>query len=202
MISAVSWVYKMDRISLKQDDRSLNFRPPPLLRAFRSLMSFLSIGLAMTISPLGNEHQTPLKRFEFTEPIMGTTARIVLYAPDEQLALEASRTAFERMTALENMLSDYRPESELNQLCRDALGSPKPVSPDLFEVLWESQTLAEKTGGAFDVTVGPVVQLWRRARRQKELPTPDRLAEARNLWGTRNYNSTHGLKQPIFQFLE
>ncbi len=132
---------------------------------------------------LGSERQTPLRRFEFTEPIMGTTARIVLYAPDAQLALEASRTAFERMAALENRLSDYRPESELNQLCHHALESPKPVSPDLFEVLWESQTLAEKTGGAFDVTVGPVVQLWRRARRQKELPTPDRLAEARKLVG-------------------
>ena len=173
----------MNRISWKQTDRSLNFRLITLLQVFRSLLAFLFIGLAMTISPLGNEHQTPLKRFEFTEPIMGTIARIVLYAPDEQLALEASRTAFERMTALENMLSDYRPESELNQLCRDALGSPKPVSPDLFEVLSESQALAGKTGGAFDVTVGPVVQLWRRARRQKELPPSDRLAEARKLVG-------------------
>ena len=134
-------------------------------------------------SALDSGRQTSLKRFEFTEPIMGTTARIVLYAPDEQLALEASRSAFERMTALENMLSDYRPESELNQLGRNAVASPKPVSPDLFEILSESQDLAENTRGAFDVTVGPVVQLWRRARRQKELPTPDRLAEARKLVG-------------------
>jgi thiamine biosynthesis lipoprotein len=114
---------------------------------------------------------------------MGTTARIVLYAPGEQQASEASKAAFERMAALENRLSDYRPESELNQLCHDALGSPKPVSLDLFEVLLQGQVLAEKTGGAFDVTVGPVVQLWRRAKRQKELPSTDRLTETRKFVG-------------------
>ena len=54
-----------------------------------------------------------------------------------------------------------------------------PVSDPLWAVLERSQAMAESSGGAFDVTVGPYVRLWRRARREKELPTPQRLAEAR-----------------------
>jgi thiamine biosynthesis lipoprotein len=57
------------------------------------------------------------------------------------------------------------------------------VSADLFRVLLCSQELAAKTGGAFDVTCGPVVRLWRRARRTGEAPDQTRLAEALELVG-------------------
>ena len=144
---------------------------------------FLCTGLTITFFPLLSESQGELRRFEFTEPVMGTTARIVLFAPDEQHALEASKAAFERIAALDGMLSDYRPESELSLLCRSAGKPPTAVSSDMFEVLLESQALAKASDGAFDITVGPIVQLWRRARRQEVLPTPDRLAEARKLVG-------------------
>ena len=52
------------------------------------------------------------------------------------------------------------------------------MSKGLFDVLCRSQRLAKQTDGAFDVTVGPIVRLWRRARRRKQLPSPERLAEA------------------------
>src|SRR5262249_14682100 len=57
---------------------------------------------------------------------------------------------------------------------------------DLWTVLERSQALAKRTDGAFDVTVGPVVNLWRKARREKKLPPADRLAEARAAVGWRN----------------
>jgi thiamine biosynthesis lipoprotein len=59
------------------------------------------------------------------------------------------------------------------------------VSDDLWRVLRRARRVAELSDGAFDVTVGPVVRLWRRARRQHELPSPERLAEARKLVGYR-----------------
>jgi thiamine biosynthesis lipoprotein len=173
----------MCRIFWKQIIRYLSLISHHKLLSISSVLLVFCNGLTLTLFTSSSENPVSLRRFEFAEHVMGTTARIVLYAPDEQHALEASKAAFEKMAMLEGIMSDYRPESELNQLCRNALGSPKPVSPDLFEVLSESQGLAENTGGAFDVTVGPVVQLWRRARRQKELLTPDRLAEARKLVG-------------------
>jgi thiamine biosynthesis lipoprotein len=80
-------------------------------------------------------------------------------------------------------MSDYKPTSELMQLCARAGGPPVAVSEDLFRVLAAAQDLAERSDGAFDVTVGPVVRLWRRARRRHELPDPDRLAKALELVG-------------------
>jgi thiamine biosynthesis lipoprotein len=120
-------------------------------------------------------------RFESTQPHMGTTVRVVLYASTEPEAERAAAAAFARVAALDATLSDYKPDSELSRLTRDAIGRPVKVSRDLFRVLDAAQGLAARTGGAFDITVGPLSQLWRRARRQVELPPPGDLAAARAL---------------------
>jgi thiamine biosynthesis lipoprotein len=114
---------------------------------------------------------------------MGTLFRIVLYAPDEAAAKKAADAGFERIAQLDNIMSDYKETSELMQLCQKAGGEPVKISEDLFFILSKSQDVAKQSEGAFDVTVGPVVRLWRRARRQKELPDKDRLAAALELVG-------------------
>ncbi|GEO06976.1 thiamine biosynthesis lipoprotein ApbE [Adhaeribacter aerolatus] len=115
---------------------------------------------------------------------MGTLFRIVLYAPDSTKAGQAARDAFNRVAQLNQILSDYEQNSELNQLCRTAgTGQWVPVSKDLWFVLKKSVEVSERTKGAFDVTVGPYVQLWRRARRQGQLPTSEVLAQARKTVG-------------------
>jgi thiamine biosynthesis lipoprotein len=53
-------------------------------------------------------------------------------------------------------------------------------------VLCKSVEVSERSDGAFDISVGPLVKLWRRARRQKEFPDPLLLQEARALVGWRN----------------
>jgi len=119
-----------------------------------------------------------LARFEFGEAHMGTTFRIVLYAPTGEDAAKAARTAFARIAALDAALSDYRDTSELMELCRKAGGPAIGVSKDLFRVLKAAQEVRRRSDGAFDVTVGPIVRLWRRARRTGELPEPWRIADA------------------------
>src|SRR5947209_4644082 len=125
----------------------------------------------------------PLTRYEFTEPHMGTRVRIVLYAPEGATADRAAKAAFARVAELNGIMSDYLPSSELMRLCAKAGGPPVPVGPDLFAVLQRAQEVARKSHGAFDVTVGPVVRLWRRSRRTERLPEPDQLAAARALVG-------------------
>lgn len=128
-----------------------------------------------------------LRRFEFTQPQMGMPFRIVLYAPDVMTASNAVQAAFARVAALNQVLSDYEDDSELTLLSRTAgSGRAVHVSDDLWRVLARGQRLAKRTNGAFDLTIGPVVQLWRRARRQHELPDPGRLAEALKATGYRN----------------
>jgi len=116
--------------------------------------------------------------FEAAEPHMGTLVGIKLYARNELQAKTAFRAAFDRIAQLDEMLSDYKPASELNRISRTALRRPVKVSDDLFRVLAAAQQLAEDTGGAFDVTVGPVVSLWREARKERHLPDPDLLDAA------------------------
>jgi thiamine biosynthesis lipoprotein len=122
-----------------------------------------------------------LTRFESIEPHMGTQVRIVLYAPDEVAAKQASRAAFQRIADLNRIMSDYLADSELMRLCKQAGGPPVPVSPDLFAVLARAAETSRITDGNFDVTVGPVVRLWRRSRRSQLLPDEKELTAAKAL---------------------
>jgi len=117
---------------------------------------------------------------------MGTRFKIIIYARDESAAKAAAKAAFQRIADLDGIMSDYRSTSELMRLCQKAGGEPVQVSDDLFRVLERSQEVAQLSDGAFDMTVGPVVRLWRQARRTHELPDPKELAQARELVGYRN----------------
>jgi thiamine biosynthesis lipoprotein len=127
-----------------------------------------------------------LERHAATERHMGTQFHVVLYSDDQVAANRAIGQAFARIAALDRALSNYQPDSELNQLCRH---SPQqgaiPVSLDLWHVLRTADALSRRTDGAFDVTIGPLTKLWRRARRRHELPAPERIAEARERVGYR-----------------
>lgn len=122
------------------------------------------------------------QRFEFESPSMGTTFRLVFYAPDEPSARRAAEAAFERIRGLDAALSDYDPSSELSLLSASSAeagtGGRVPASEDLLRVLCAAAEVSQATQGAFDVTVGPLVRLWRRAGRQAQLPSADRLAQA------------------------
>ncbi|PYP49876.1 MAG: hypothetical protein DMD45_12985 [Gemmatimonadetes bacterium] len=108
-------------------------------------------------------------RRQYAELHMGVAARIVLYAPDDATARRAARAAYARMALLEDVMSDYRPESEVRRLAARA-GAAIPVSGDLFVVLARAVDLWRRSDGAFDATVGPFVELWRAARRTGRLP--------------------------------
>jgi FAD:protein FMN transferase len=116
---------------------------------------------------------------------MGVQVRIVLYARTEKQAENAARAAFRRFAELDSMMSDYKPDSELNRLSDRAGGSPVQVSGELFFVLWRAQQIAERSQGAFDVTVGNLVQLWRKARKTLVFPSQVELKEAFALTGWR-----------------
>jgi thiamine biosynthesis lipoprotein len=153
--------------------------PPNISSRILSLLLPLLMPVAGCVTPhRGNG--VSLARFEFTQPQMGLPFRIVLYAADQSSADTASRAAFARISQLNDILSDYDTDSELSRLSRTAgEGRTVSVSADLWFTLERSQAMAARTGGAFDATVGPLVSLWRKARREQKLPRTDSLAEAR-----------------------
>jgi thiamine biosynthesis lipoprotein len=124
-----------------------------------------------------------LTRYAFLEAHMGTRFKIVVYAPDEASAQRGAKAAFARVAELNGIMSDYLETSELMRLCRKAGGEPVTVSEDLFTVLSRAQEVSRRSEGAFDVTIGPVVRMWRRARFRRTLPTEEQRAEALALVG-------------------
>jgi FAD:protein FMN transferase len=144
---------------------------------------FAFVFLLAGLGSLRDLDPPPLERFEFTQVHMGTQFRIVLYAADEAIAKKAADAAFARIAELDDIMSDYKPASELMQLCKKAGGDPVPVSEDLFNAIARALEISRLTDGAFDITVGPVVRLWRRARRTLNMPDTDELAQALKLVG-------------------
>ena len=150
-------------------------------RFFLSISVFL-ISIYLPTSVLGQE-----KRYEFEKGLMGSPFRLVFYAGSDSLANEAARRAFARIEQLNEILSDYRDGSEINRLsARSGSGEWVVVSDDLFEVLFISKKISRRTKGTFDLTVGPVVQLWRRAVRRNGFPTEEELENARRAVGYRH----------------
>ncbi len=141
--------------------------------------------LAAGRTAAGASGQT-LQRFEYSLPRMGTLFRIVIFAQDSTRATSSAMAAFERVEQLEQIMSDYREDSELNFVCRNACLEPQRVSTELFYVLERAQHLSELSGGAFDITIGSVVWLWRAARRDKHLPSPEAIAAAEKAVGYRS----------------
>lgn len=151
------------------------------------MLSFLMLAVLGT-NPAFAESQAekPWRRLTYEEKHMGVLVKFTLYAQDRAIANKAAREAFDRIAEIDRKMSDYNPDSELRRLSDQTKpGEAVRVSRDLFFVLEHAQELSKQTDGAFDVTVGPVVRLWRRARRQKQLPDADRLKEALNAVGYR-----------------
>jgi thiamine biosynthesis lipoprotein len=128
-----------------------------------------------------------LGRFEFTRPEMGVPFRMVLYASSASVASNAAEAAFARVSQLNSILSDYDSDSELSRLSRSSGRNEEvKLSGDLWRVLSKADEISHKSDGAFDVTVGPLVNLWRKARRDQKLPRADWLEEAKARVGYTN----------------
>ena len=116
---------------------------------------------------------------------MSISVRIVVCAESESKAQLAAESAFRRVHELDAIMTDYDSDSELMQLCRQGGKTSEPVvvSNDLYRVLQKSKQFSTDSQGAFDITVGPIVRLWRRARRLHEFPEKRLLDDALVLVG-------------------
>ena len=142
------------------------------MRAAAALLACLSV-----VSPSPRN----LAFFEYQQPHMGTTVRIQIYAATAADAERVSSAAFERIRELNDRFSDYSDSSELAGVSRAAGGDAVAVSADLFRIVERAQRIAATTEGAFDITIGPVSQLWRRARAAGQAPDAGRLEAATRL---------------------
>jgi thiamine biosynthesis lipoprotein len=112
---------------------------------------------------------------------MGTKVRVVFYAASPEQARQGRTAVFAVMKEVDDLMSDYKPDSEISRLSRSAGTGPQVLSQPLFDVLKASLWTAELSEGAFDITMGPLIRLWRRSRKDLKLPTPEEIREAKAL---------------------
>ena len=134
-------------------------------------LSFLSFPAALPAA----------ERFEFEEFHIGTQVRIILYAPSSEVAERVAKEAFASFQKVNETMNTYDSQSELSRL-NESRGMTR-VSDDLFIVLRAAKHYSTLSDGAFDITVGPMVRLWRRSFRQQELPSEQRIQQAKELVG-------------------
>jgi thiamine biosynthesis lipoprotein len=109
---------------------------------------------------------------------MGTVFQIKFHADDKSAAERAAAAAFARIAEINQIASDYLPESELSHFNKAPDHQAVTVSRDLFALIEKSVATSKLTDGAFDITCTYAVQNWRRAKRQKKLPSPELTAHA------------------------
>jgi thiamine biosynthesis lipoprotein len=114
---------------------------------------------------------------------MGCTCTVRACGPDADGARQAAGAALDEIDRVDRLLSHYRADSPLSRLNREAARGPVPVAPELFDLLATSLRWSAETGGAFDVTVLPLMKAWGFYRGDGRVPSPAEIEEARSLVG-------------------
>ncbi len=130
-------------------------------------------------SPVLNKEKSGLsdiKLVKQTRMMMGTFAEVSIYSHDEKTAGTAIEGALDEMERMDRIMSNYKNDSELSRLNKKAVKSPAPCNAELLDVIEQSQYYSELSGGAFDITVSPIVSLWGFFREKGHIP-PDKEIE-------------------------
>ena len=138
---------------------------------------FCVIGCATNSAPEEAPVEVSMGRF-----VMGTVLEMTAYGGNPEVTGASLRRAYEEIAQLDAQLSRHREESDISRL-NHAQGSPVALAPSVREVLAIALREGRHSGGAFDVTVGPLVAVWSRAAAQNELPADTTLAAAREQVG-------------------
>ncbi len=118
--------------------------------------------------------------------VMGTVLEITVAAPTEAEAAAAMEELFRLATECERIFTVFEPESPLSRLNHRSGDGPQAVDPEIARILTESVAYWRLTNETFDVTVGPLVDLWRLAARRNEPPRETEISASLALVGSDN----------------
>jgi thiamine biosynthesis lipoprotein len=138
------------------------------------LRSILLASLALLGGCVGEPAaEGELVRVDRSLPVMGTVLHLSAWADTEDAGRAANEAGRAAVLRVDSLMSHYRPESEISRLGAEAgTGRWTTLSPETFEVVAAALGWAERSGGAFDPTVGPLMRAWGFFDREPRRPAP------------------------------
>ena len=123
--------------------------------------------------------------------LMGTVVNLTVMGPEREAAEQAVQACLDRMAGLEQVLSRFIPDSQLSQLNRD--GRLASADAGLLDLIAQSRQISERSGGAFDITIQPLVGLYQDCLAAGDgLPGEDAVQRARRLVDYRRLSVSGG----------
>lgn len=156
-----------------------------MTRAVPLLLGFLVVLIDRSPLAACADEPTQLQRYEASASIMGSTYTIAAFGEHRGKLASAVRAAFDEARRIDGFLSNYKQNSELSRMNLDAAGGPVIVSQEMADLLSRCLEYSRASEGAFDVTVGALMKVWRFYRGTGALPDAWQLAAARRKVGFR-----------------
>lgn len=144
-----------------------------------------TVALVVFCFALGSNLQSSEKKFLVYKKkyIMGTVFEIAAYDAVSEHASASIERAFQEVVRVDDILSNYKPESALSHLNRSAHFHREKVPPELYSVVERAVQLSKLSGGKFDITVLPLVNLWKAALAGDSMPSAAQQEQARSCVG-------------------
>lgn len=114
---------------------------------------------------------------------MACVYAIEAYGPDAAALPRIVEDAFDEVDRIDRLMSHYKADSPLSRVNREAARRPVTVEPELFDFIADAMRYNRESGGAFDITVGPLMKAWGFFGGDGRVPSDDELAAARRLVG-------------------
>jgi len=152
----------------------------------RALSAILALSFSLGTGVVLRAVKRPLERYEASFSSMGTLFTVVTYGEKKGFLASAVQLAFEESERIDQLLSNYKPESELSRINGNGAGRPLVISREMAELLEKCLDYSRRSGGGFDVTVGPLMRVWGFYRGSGKLPSPRALEQSRKLVGYQN----------------
>jgi thiamine biosynthesis lipoprotein len=117
---------------------------------------------------------------------MGSSFNMIFYHTDSTEAVSLAKECFLIVDSLNNIFSDYSSESEVGKLALQTNQTDIKISDELFSMIIRSKNAWERSGKTFDITIGALTQLWRKAKKENRFPSEAEIKAAKDLTGFKN----------------
>jgi thiamine biosynthesis lipoprotein len=145
------------------------------------VLKVLAVLAVLAAGSVGSASQPA--RYQGSRVSMACTYAIDAYGPDADALPRIVDDAFDEVDRIDRLMSNYKPDSALSAINREAASRPVAVDAELFDFLAGSLRYTRESDGAFDITVGPLMKAWGFFNGDGRMPEPAELEAARHLVG-------------------